>query len=80
VLRVADFWSSFLLVVRRETLLLNLQIVALAAAGLVFWAATVASGRPPTAESLAWLAVGLAAANFGLCGGAAFLCRGAARA
>jgi O-antigen/teichoic acid export membrane protein len=79
VLRVADFWSSFLLVVRRETLLLNLQIVALAAAGLAFWVATSASGRPATAESFAWLAVGLAAANFALCGAAAFVCRGAAR-
>lgn len=79
VLRVADFWSSFLLVVRRETLLLNVQIVALGVAGIAFWAATLASGRAPTAESLSWLAVGLAAANFALCGGAAFLCRGAAR-
>ncbi len=79
VLRVADFWSSFLLVVRRETLLLNLQIVTLAVAGLAFWAAMAASGRAPTAESLAWLAVGLAAANFSLSGAAAFVCRGAAR-
>jgi hypothetical protein len=66
-------------VVRRETLLLNLQIVALVVAGFAFWIATWASGRAPTAESLAWLAVGLAAANFVLCGATAFLCRGAAR-
>lgn len=79
VLRVADFWSSFLLVVRREALLLKLQIVTLAAAGLVFAAALAASGRPPTAQSLAWLAVGLAAGNFALCGAAAWAYRGAPR-
>jgi O-antigen/teichoic acid export membrane protein len=79
VLRVADFWSSFLLVVRRETLLLKLQIAVLAVVGLAFAVATLASGRPPTAMSLAWLAVGLAAANFVLCGGAAWAYRGAPR-
>ncbi|HLJ71598.1 MAG TPA: hypothetical protein VKU03_09790 [Roseiarcus sp.] len=79
VLRVADFWSSFLLVVRREALLLKLQIVTLGLAGLVFAAAILASGRPPTAQSLAWLAVGLAAGNFALCGAAAWAHRGALR-
>jgi len=79
VLRVADFWSSFLLVVRREALLLKIQIAALALAGLVFAAVTFASGQAPSAQSLAWLAVGLAAANFALCAAAAWACRGAPR-
>jgi O-antigen/teichoic acid export membrane protein len=75
VLRVADFWSSFLLVIRRETLLLNLQIATLIGAGAIYWVATLGRGEIPTAQSLALLAVGLAAGNFVLCGAAAWLNR-----
>jgi O-antigen/teichoic acid export membrane protein len=75
VLRVADFWSSFLLVIRREGLLLYLQIATLAGAGAVYWIATLARGQAPTAQNLAFLAVGLAAGNFVLCGAAAWIHR-----
>jgi len=79
VLRVADFWSSFLLVVRREGLLLKLQIATLALVGLTFSGAILASGHAPTAQWLAWLAIGLAATNFALSGAAAWAYRGAPR-
>jgi O-antigen/teichoic acid export membrane protein len=75
VLRVADFWSSFLLVIRRETLLLNLQIATLIGASLIYWVATAGRGQTPTAQSLSLLAVGLSAGNFVLCGAAAWLNR-----
>jgi O-antigen/teichoic acid export membrane protein len=75
VFRVADFWSSFLLVIRREGLLLYLQIATLLGAGAIYWIATLARGQAPTAQTLAYLAVGLAAGNFVLCGAAAFLHR-----
>jgi O-antigen/teichoic acid export membrane protein len=75
VLRVADFWSSFLLVIRREGLLLNLQLATLAGAGAIYWVATLARGQAPTAQNLAFLAVGLAAGNFLLCGAAAWIHR-----
>jgi O-antigen/teichoic acid export membrane protein len=75
VLRVADFWSSYLLVIRRETLLLNLQIATLTGVGAIYWIVTLGRGQAPTAQSLAGLAVALAAGNFTLCGAAAWLNR-----
>jgi O-antigen/teichoic acid export membrane protein len=75
VLRVSDFWSSFLLVIRRETLLLNLQIATLTGVGAIYWIVTLGRDQAPTAQSLAALAVALAAGNFTLCGAAAWLNR-----
>jgi O-antigen/teichoic acid export membrane protein len=79
VLRVADFWSSFLLVVRREGLLLYLQIATLLLAGAIYWIATIGRNVTPTAESLSFLALGLSGMNFTLTGAAAWLNRNARR-
>jgi O-antigen/teichoic acid export membrane protein len=75
VLRVADFWSSFLLVIRREGLLLYLQIATLALCSAIYCVATLGRGETPTAESLSYFAVGLSGMNFALTGAAAWLNR-----
>jgi len=61
VLRVSDFWSSLLLVLRQEVRLLEVQLAAVlvAALGFAAWLVTTASAVSP--DSLAWLAVATAA-------------------
>ena len=80
IFRVADFWSSFLIVVRQEALLLNLQIASLVIAGASYSTFTFARDVLPTAHSLAILAAGLSIMNFMLCGAAAWLNRGVSQA
>ncbi len=60
-LRVSDFWSSLLLVLRQEVRLLQVQLAAVltAALGFVAWLSTEGSGVSP--GSLAWLAAAAAA-------------------
>ena len=56
VLRVSDFWTSLLIVIEREGLVLASQSAAIfiALAGYVAW--LIVAGIGPTPLSLAWLA------------------------
>ncbi len=63
VLRVSDYWSSFALVVGAEgRLLLVTTVSALVMAGA--WWLTLPQGIPLTVQSVAWLAVALAAGAY----------------
>lgn len=77
-LRVSDFWSSFLLVVGRETRLLVLQLAAAAVALPVWWGLVAATGAQDLGR-VALLAVVLGCAGYVACAAAAWLtARGAA--
>lgn len=56
VFRVADFWSSLLLVVEREGQLLTVQTAAMVVAGAGYAVWLGVSSTEPTPTSLAWLA------------------------
>ena len=57
VFRASDFWSSLLLVVEREGLLLAVQTTAIVVAGGIYLVWLGFASRSPTPVSLAWLAV-----------------------
>ncbi len=65
VFRVSDFWSSLLLVIEREGLLLTAQSAAVAAACLGYAIWLVVGMRDLTPVSLAWLAFAAAVSSHG---------------
>ncbi len=64
VLRVSDYWSSFLLVVGAERRLLAVTAVTALVLGTAWWL-LLPPGGAPTIESIAWLALALAASTYG---------------
>jgi O-antigen/teichoic acid export membrane protein len=64
VLRVSDYWSSFLLVVGAERRLLAVTAVTALVLGTAWWL-LLPTGGAPTIESIAWLALALAAGTYG---------------
>ena len=76
VLRVSDYWSSFLMICNHERQLLKLQLgVCLAAAGgwMLFVAAR--GGSAPTVLDICWLSFLLAAGSYAATAGSAFALR-----
>lgn len=80
VLRVSDFWSSLLLAVEREGLLLAVQALAVLAAGVGYLAWLAIGAEAPTPVSLAWFAVATAFLSYGSSAAAAVCIRSEARA
>jgi O-antigen/teichoic acid export membrane protein len=69
VLRLADFWSSYLIVMHRQNLLMKIQIFLILIPCFYYFALGSSSVFSPI--DFAWLAVALAAGNFVLNGVAA---------
>ena len=63
VFRIADFWSSLLVVLERESVLLVAQLIAVAATVLSYTMYLRFQSAAPTPLSLAWLAAAGAAAS-----------------
>jgi O-antigen/teichoic acid export membrane protein len=65
VLRVSDFWTSFLLVCGLEKRLIVVNVAALAAVagGWLWWTHSTAAG-PTTIRAVAWLAVAMAVVSY----------------
>lgn len=60
VLRLSDFWTSLLVVVNREGLVLAAQLVAMAFAAALYAAWLLATGSLPAPSSLGWFALATA--------------------
>lgn len=60
VLRVSDFWSSLLVVQKRESELLAVQLGSVAVSGLGFAAWIWSTGEAPKGVSIGWLALATA--------------------
>ncbi len=63
VLRVSDFWSSFLIIAEHESLFLLGQAVALGAA-LALWLSFCGGGQVGSETEFAWLALGCAGSAY----------------
>lgn len=64
VLRVSDYWSSFLMICNHERHLLYIQLGACTAAGASWMALQASRGSlAPTAQDICWLSFALAAAS-----------------
>lgn len=74
LLRVSDFWSSYLLVIGKETLLLLLNILSAATAAVVWWSVTQPSANTLRADQVALLALLLAASGYASTAVAAWGC------
>lgn len=77
VLRVSDFWSSYLIVVGRETLLLQLNLLSTATGATAWWLIARPADNTLRAEQVALLALLLAVSGYAM---AAWTAWGCARA
>lgn len=77
VLRLADFWSSYLVVMHRQSLLMKIQIILILIP--CFYYIVVPHAAIAAPSDFAWLAVTLAAGNYIFTGLAAILARKDAR-